>query len=158
MDFAFHQRRLDKQTCSSKRHSFLRLSTKRSRSPAPKGPICSPRQQETSNDPKPCTTRALRHQASNFKQRYATMMIKYDYLSWIVFLSHSCGVHQSDQQQEQILHLIRTEELKATRCVIVDDKCEFQHSSSRCDCNFDARLVSKNAERPTNYRVRDSSG
>ena len=27
--------------------------------------------------------------------------------------------------------------------VIVDNKCEFQHSSSRVACNFDARLVSK---------------
>ena len=27
--------------------------------------------------------------------------------------------------------------------VIVDNKCEFQHSSSHVDCNFDARLVSK---------------
>ena len=27
--------------------------------------------------------------------------------------------------------------------VIVDNKCEFQHSSSRGDCNFDARLVSQ---------------
>ena len=27
--------------------------------------------------------------------------------------------------------------------VIVDNKCEFQHSSSHGDCNFDARLVSK---------------
>ena len=26
--------------------------------------------------------------------------------------------------------------------VIVDNKCEFQHSSSHGDCNFDARLVS----------------
>ena len=27
--------------------------------------------------------------------------------------------------------------------VIVDNRCEFQHSSSHVDCNFDARLVSK---------------
>ena len=113
VDFAFHQRRLDKQTCSSKLQSpspfhqaFPQLSSQRAH--------LFTTQQETSNDPKLCTTRALRHQASNFNQRYATMMIKYDYLSWIVFLSHSCGVHQSDQQQEQILHLIRTEGLKAT--------------------------------------------
>ena len=29
------------------------------------------------------------------------------------------------------------------RRVIVDNKCEFQHSSSHSDCNSDARLVSK---------------
>ena len=40
----------------------------------------------------------------------------------------------------------RTEGLKATATpcrVVVDNKCEFQHSSSHGDCNFDARLVSK---------------
>ena len=29
------------------------------------------------------------------------------------------------------------------RCLIVDNKCEFQHSSSHYDCNFDARLARK---------------
>ena len=36
-----------------------------------------------------------------------------------------------------------------TSCTVVslsDNICEFQHSSSHVDCNFDARLVSKNAE------------
>ena len=33
--------------------------------------------------------------------RYPRIMIKYDYLSWIVFFSHSCGVRVSDLCEEQ---------------------------------------------------------
>ena len=42
------------------------------------------------------------------------VMLYYDYLSWIVFLSHAGGVRVSECGKEQILHLIRTEGLKAT--------------------------------------------
>ena len=55
-------------------------------------------------------------------------------MPWIVYLSHSCGVRVS------------------VHCrIIVDNKCEFQHSSSHGDCNFDARLVSKTRKYRSTY-------
>ena len=42
-------------------------------------------------------------------ERYGTMMTCYDYLSWIVFLSHSGGVRVSECGSEQKPHLIGTE-------------------------------------------------
>ena len=58
--------------------------------------------------------------------------------------------------------LDQTEELKATvyvctslHCrVIVNNKCEFQHSSSHMDCNFDARLVSKTRKYRSTKKLR----
>ena len=52
------------------------------------------------------------------------MMISYDDLSWIVFLSHSSGVRVSECGQEQVPHLVKTVGLKApvsvrTPCNIV---------------------------------------
>ena len=65
-----------------------------------------------------------------------------------VFLSH-CGVRASVlSEKEQILNLIWTcvqlwtkDNCRRIAC-IVDNRCAFQHSSSRGDCNFDARRVS----------------
>ena len=58
--------------------------------------------------------------------------------------------------------MIRTEGLKATcvgmyivHCrVIVDNKCEFQQSSSPVDCNLDARLVSKTLKYRSTKKLR----
>ena len=38
--------------------------------------------------------------------------------------------------------------------VIVDNKCEFQESSSHVDCNFDARLVSKTRKYRSTKKLR----
>ena len=41
------------------------------------------------------------------------------------------------------------------RChVIVDNRCEFEHSSSHVDCNFDARLVSKSRKYCSTKKLR----
>ena len=74
--------------------------------------------------------------------------------SWAIYAEHK-------------LHLIKTEGLKATNCfcknivqcrVIVDNKCEFQHSSSHGDCNFDARPVSKPEKDQQTFVSEISSG
>ena len=62
----------------------------------------------------PLESSQAHHQATKDDQRYATMMFFHDYLSWIVFWSHSGGVRVSEGGEEQILHLIRTVGLKAT--------------------------------------------
>ena len=49
---------------------------------------------------------------------------------------------------------IRTKGLKACR-VIVANKCEFLHSSSRADCNFDARRVSKTRKYRSTKKLRE---
>ena len=71
-------------------------------------------------------------------------------MPWIVFLSHSCGVRVGVmiRTDTTLDHDRRTEGncvcFCTVRCrVVVDNTCEFQHSSSHGDCNFDARLVSK---------------
>ena len=62
---------------------------------------------------------------------------------------------QKNVETDRKLHLIRTEGLKASvfvctsNCsVIVNNRCEFQHSSSHADCTFNARLVSKKRKDP----------
>ena len=55
--------------------------------------------------------------------------------------------------------MVRTEGLKATVCVCtsctVNNQCEFEHSSSHGECNFDARLVkNKRKDHTINSEIR----
>ena len=139
----------DKQTRSSKLHGPPKVSSAKLTKPAVHH---HHNQQETSNDHQTLRSRAPRHQASNVNQRHATMMIKIDCL-----LSHAvdCVLQPFMRSARQCL-MTRTETtfdqdrrtegncacMYTVLCrVIVDNKCEFQHSSSHGDCNFDARSL-----------------
>ena len=80
------------------------------------------------------------------------MLICYDYLWLIVFLSHSGALPVNECGQAQIDTTLNQDCGTENDCVnmytvqcrdIVDNKCELQLSSSHDDCTFGARLVSK---------------
>ena len=96
---------------------------------------------ESSNDP--CALQAQQITTSG-NQRYATMMKYDDCVSRYAvnrFLDPITERASVSDDKRQILHLIRTEGLKATVCactpctrVIVDNKSDFYRSSSHVDC------------------------
>ena len=98
-------RRLDKQTYSSKLHSFLYLSIKRSAAKLSKPAVHYHNNKRQTTITKLCAPERHATKQATSTKRNATIMIKYDYLS--------C-TRQWLNKKEQIQHLIRTERLKAT--------------------------------------------